>query len=156
MRLWSIHPKYLDSQGLLALWREALLARAVLRGQTRGYRHHPQLHRFQSHASPRSAISAYLGAIAEAATRGYAFDRTKVGHMRLVTPILVTRGQVAYEWEHLLAKLAARSPAHYRQWRTLRTPECHPLLRCRSGGIEPWERAGASAEQGFLLSRLSR
>jgi len=31
MRLWTIHPKYLDRQGLLALWREALLAQKVLR-----------------------------------------------------------------------------------------------------------------------------
>jgi carboxyl-terminal processing protease len=29
MRLWSLHPKYLDAQGLVALWREALLAKAV-------------------------------------------------------------------------------------------------------------------------------
>ena len=39
-------------QGLVALWREALLARAVLRGKTRGYRHHPQLHRFRASATP--------------------------------------------------------------------------------------------------------
>jgi len=30
MRLWSIHPKYLDRQGLLAVWRESLLAQSVL------------------------------------------------------------------------------------------------------------------------------
>ena len=29
MRLWSLHPRYLDRQGLTALWREGLLARAV-------------------------------------------------------------------------------------------------------------------------------
>jgi hypothetical protein len=152
MRLWSIHPKYLDPQGLVALWRESLLARAVLRGQTRGYRHHPQLHRFQSHAAPRSAISAYLGAIhAEAATRGYAFDRAKVGSIRSIAPIEVTRGQLAYEWEHLLAKLAARSPAYYRQWRLLRTPECHPLLRCFAGGVEPWERTSFLRTSELIL-----
>jgi hypothetical protein len=38
---------YLDGRGLVALWREALLAQAVLRGRTRGYRH-PQLARFRS------------------------------------------------------------------------------------------------------------
>ena len=43
MRLWSIHPRYLDSMGLVALWREALLAQAVLRGETKGYKFHPQL-----------------------------------------------------------------------------------------------------------------
>lgn len=28
MRLWSLHPKHLDPQGLVALWREVLLARS--------------------------------------------------------------------------------------------------------------------------------
>lgn len=30
MRLWSIHQSYLDRQGLLAVWREGLLAQGVL------------------------------------------------------------------------------------------------------------------------------
>lgn len=141
MRLWSLHPRYLDPQGLVALWREALLARAVLRGATKGYRHHPQLQRFQAHASPRYAISAYLGGVhAEALSRGYSFDRSKVGTVRTVDAIVVTRGQLEYEWEHLLRKLSIRSPAHYREWRSLRSPECHPILRCRPGAVETWER----------------
>lgn len=52
MRLWTIHPKYLDTRGLTALWREALLARKVLKGLTIGYRHHPQLERFRQQARP--------------------------------------------------------------------------------------------------------
>jgi Pyrimidine dimer DNA glycosylase len=141
MRLWSLHPKYLDPQGLVALWREALLARAVLRGMTRGYRHHPQLLRFHSHEMPRHAISTYLGAVYEEATaRGYRFDRGKVGSVRRVRPIAVTRGQLDYEWEHLLRKLARRSPDNYAKWRTVRQPECHPLFRPRPGGIADWER----------------
>lgn len=141
MRLWSVHPRYLDPQGLVAVWREALLARAVLRGATKGYRHHPQLERFRSHATPRYAISAYLSAVhAEATSRGYAFDRAKVGPVRSLEPIGVTRGQLEYEWEHLLRKLSVRNPALYRRWRTLKAPRCHPLFRCRAGDIEPWER----------------
>lgn len=141
MRLWSFHPRYLDPQGLVALWREALLARAVLRGETRGYRHHPQLERFRAHAYPRYAICAYLSAVhAEALSRGYGFDRTKVGPVRSIESMAVTRGQLEYEWGLLLRRLAVRSPAHYRRWRSLRAPECHPLLRCRAGAIEPWER----------------
>lgn len=144
MRLWSLHPRYLDPQGLVALWREALLARAVLRGQTRGYRHHPQLERFRAHPAPRAAISAYLGAVhAEATSRGYAFDRAKVGPVRSVAPIVVTHAQLAYEWDHLLRKLAARSPAHYRQCRSVDTPECHPAFRSRPGAVAPWERIQA-------------
>ena len=67
MRLWSLHPKYLDPQGLVALWREALLAQAVLRGDTRGYKAHPQLDRFRAQASPEAAIAAYLLAVWEEA-----------------------------------------------------------------------------------------
>ena len=141
MRLWSLHPRYLDPQGLVALWREALLARAVLRGMTAGYRHHPQLARFQEHAAPRTAICAYLGEVhAEAARRGYAFDRSKVGPVRDAATITVTAGQVDYEWEHLLRKLSARSPELYRRWRRVRRPDCHPLLRRRPGPVELWER----------------
>ena len=141
MRLWSIHPRYLDPQGLVALWREALLARAVLQGRTKGYCHHPQLQRFQAHPAPRSAISVYLGAIyAEALKRGYGFDRRKLEDRGPAEPIAVTRGQIAYEWEHLLRKLSARSPEHYNRWRSIRFPQCHPVMRRCAGNIEPWER----------------
>lgn len=146
MRLWTIHPKYLDPQGLVALWREALLARAVLRGQTRGYRNHPQLDRFRAHDAPRSAINAYLAAIhAEATARGYAFDRQKIGPLRSVHSISTTVGQLSYEWQHLLEKLSARSRVWRNQWRTVRMPLCHPLFTPVPGLIEPWERIGRGA-----------
>ena len=141
MRLWSVHPRYLDPQGLVALWREALLARAVLRGLTVGYRRHPQLARFLAHQYPCAAISAYLGAIHDEATlRGYSFDRTKIGRLREVERIRVTRGQLEFEWQHLLAKVAQRNPGHYRTLRLIRTPRCHPLVRLRAGDVEAWER----------------
>lgn len=142
MRLWTIHPKYLDPKGLVALWREALLARAVLRGRTKGYRNHPQLDRFRTHAAPRSAINAYLAAIhSEALARGYAFDKRKIGPLRQVPPIPTTVGQIAYEWQHLLEKLSTRSPVLRGQWRAVRTPRCHPLFTPVPGLIEPWERS---------------
>src|SRR4249920_2132445 len=123
MRLWTIHPKYLDPKGLVALWREALLARAVLRGKTIGYRHHPQLERFTSHRSPRLAINAYLGLIyEEAASRGYDFDRRKIGPIRTVTRISLASGQLRHEWQHLLKKLSARSPSLYSKWRNISNP----------------------------------
>ena len=142
MRLWSLHPRYLDAQGLVALWREALLGRAVLRGRTKGYRHHPQLDRFRAHPAPRSAISTYLGGVhAEAASRGYTFNAAKIGTSRCRDRLPVTEGQIAHEWEHLMRKLSLRSPAIYRRWRAVRTPECHPFMRRRAGGIEAWERS---------------
>ena len=146
MRLWSLHPKYLDPQGLVALWREALLARAVLRGETRGYRHHPQLERFRSQPAPRLAINAYLaGILAEAVRRGYSFDRSKVGPVRAVEPIAVSSGQLAHEWLHLQQKLATRSPLVFAQWKDLVQPACHPLFRRRPGAVASWERASGGA-----------
>jgi hypothetical protein len=141
MRLWSLHPRYLDPQGLVALWREALLAKAVLRGETTGYRHHPQLERFRAQKSPRTAINVYLAAIhAEATRRGYSFDHSKVGPMRRVAPIPVTGGQLAFEWRHLMKKLAARDRTLYRQLAGTRRAECHPSFRRVHGAIEIWER----------------
>jgi hypothetical protein len=140
MRLWSIHPRYLDGRGLVALWREALLARAVLCGQTRGYRHHPQLARFRAHATPCSAISAYLAAVHdESLRRGYQFDRSKVGPVREVAAIPVTSGQVEYEWQHLQRKLQVRDPAWLLSLGEVARPGCHPLFRARPGPVEPWE-----------------
>lgn len=141
MRLWSLHPRYLDPQGLVALWREALLARAVLRGETRGYRHHPQLQRFQAHPSPKLAISAYLDAVhAEAVVRGYRFDRSKVGQVRAVAPIPVTDGQLAYERGHLEAKLAQRNPAVLAAWVGEAAMACHPLFVVEAGAVADWEK----------------
>ena len=144
MRLWSLHPQYLDPQGLVALWREALLAQAVLRGKTRGYKHHPQLERFASHSSPRLAINSYLNSVFEEADRrGYSFDRSKIGPVRAVPRISVTKGQLLHEWQHLLGKLSARNPALYAQWRTVTEPAHHPLFRTRPGPVASWERAQA-------------
>lgn len=141
MRLWSLHPKYLDRQGLTALWRESLLAQAVLRGATRGYRNHPQLERFKQHTATLSAIALYLqGVHGEAKARGYAFDESKIRPVRKSMSLVVTSGQMAYEWEHLLNKLKARSPVLYRKWRHTEAPEPHPLFKVHPGDVEPWER----------------
>ena len=146
MRLWSLHPRYLDAQGLVALWREALLARAVLRGLTRGYTCHPQLERFRAHPYPRLAINAYLAAVQEeAARRGYAFDRSKIGPVRAVEAIPISSGQLACEWRHLQNKLSVRSPAVLARWHGMAVPACHPLFLRRPGPVASWERASTEA-----------
>jgi hypothetical protein len=141
MRLWSLHPRYLDAQGLVALWREALLARAVLRGKTRGYQHHPQLERFRAHSTPVSAVNRFLFHVhVEATARGYSFDARKVGPLRRSKPMVVTTGQLNYEWEHLLRKLKRRSPQAYRRWQGMESPRTHPLFRKARGRIAAWEK----------------
>lgn len=149
MRLWSLHPKYLDRQGLTALWREALLAQAVLRGRTRGYRAHPQLDRFRESGRPLSMITGYLDGIwRESQRRGYRFDRARIlgrsPHGRLVVP----RGQLRWEWNHLLKKLRNRSPDTYARWRSVTVQQAHPLFRAAPGGLAAWERGASGPERG--------
>src|SRR5262245_34517429 len=102
MRLWSLHPSYLDSKGLVALWREGLLARKVLQGRTRGYQAHPQLTRFRAHARPDLAIDAFLWSVyEESISRGYEFDVGKLGEKHPPLELQVTDGQLKFELEHL-------------------------------------------------------
>ena len=141
MRLWTVHPRYLDRQGLLAVWREGLLAQKVLRGQTHGYRHHPQLTRFRQHPRPIAAMATFLAAVQrEAAYRGYHFDSGKISPRRTIRKITVTRGQLRYEWQHLLSKLRQRRPDHARALARTK-PSPHPLFRIIAGPVQPWEKA---------------
>jgi hypothetical protein len=145
MRIWTLDPRYLDARGLVALWREALLAKAVLRGETRGYRAHPQLERFRATADPVRAINAYLGAVLdESRERGYHFDATKVSGVRGQRPISVTRGQMRHEWEHLMRKLHARDRAKWTLQRDVVRPRVHPLFKIVAGPIAPWERSSTT------------
>jgi len=140
MRLWSINPSYLDSKGLVALWREALLAQKVLAGKTVGYKNHPQLIRFKSTSNPVGAIASYLRAIAEEAkSRGYNFDKSKIQNKRINNNILVTSGQVNYEFRHLLNKLKSRDPGLYKSICSTKRIKLHPLFSKVRGGIESWE-----------------
>jgi len=149
VRLWSLHPRYLDAKGLVALWREALLARAMLRGATRGYRRHPQLDRFRRHATPTLAINAYLAAVhTESLARGYRFDRSRFGPVRRDAAALpLNDGQLDLEWRHLLAKLEVRDPSLHARWRGLVRPEPHPLFRLQPGPVAGWERAVAPVDR---------
>ena len=141
MRLWTIHPRYLDGIGLVALWREGLLAQQVLRGRTKGYRHHPQLLRFRSHAAPLACISAYLrGVYDESLLREYRFDGGKVGRRRGIVTMVETEGQLLYEWGHLKRKLRTRAPARYRTLLKVAVPDPHPLFRIIPGDVRDWER----------------
>lgn len=141
MRLWSLHPKYLDPPGLTALWREALLARQVLRGLTRGYRHHPQLQRFRAQSQPLLVIETYLWEIfAEARRRKYRFDETKLQPPSPCALLPVTSAQVAYEFQCLRGRLHRRSERFYANIAEIDDPEVHPIFRKVPGPIESWER----------------
>jgi len=140
MRIWSLHPKYLDAKGIVALWRETLLAKHVLEGRTTGYKNHPQLNRFKSLKKPVEAINAYLTTVyEEAVRRGYRFDQTKIGRASSATRIKVQEGQLNYEFQHLLKKLKTRDPEMFKQLRKTAAPEANRLFDVVPGAVEAWE-----------------
>jgi hypothetical protein len=141
MRLWTLHPKYLDAKGLVALWREALLAQKVLRGETRGYKNHPQLLRFSETKNPPAALAAFLKSVREeAVNRGYNFDGKKIGRKKFAGKISETRGQLLYEWKHLKRKLKKRDPKRLREFAKVKIPAPHPLFKIISGEVREWEK----------------
>ncbi len=140
MRIWSLHPKYLDSKGLVALWRETLLAKHVLEGKTKGYKNHPQLIRFKNSKKPVDAINIYLSFVhQEAVRRKYNFDEQKVDWNSRSTAISVTEGQLKYEVTHLLKKLKIRDLKKYKELKNQRVFDIHPLFNLIEGNIEDWE-----------------
>ncbi len=139
MRVWSLHPRHLDQKGLVACWRETLLAQKVLLGETKGYRNHPQLVRFRAQPDPVASIGAYLRGIhTEAVARGYNFDASKIISQAPAGLIEVTEGQLAFETGHLRAKLLVRDPARVAQLPEV--PEPHPLFTVVPGDVEDWEK----------------
>jgi len=140
LRLWSLHPQYLDTQGLVALWREALLAQEVLKGNTTGYKNHPQLKRFKEHPRPNEAIAVFLLAVwKEAKRRGYRFNLEKIGARKTKIKIRITRRQLQYEFKWLCRKLKKRSPRQYRLITSQKKIRPHPLFQPVKGPVEGWE-----------------
>ncbi|MGV1099091.1 pyrimidine dimer DNA glycosylase/endonuclease V [Thiovibrio sp. JS02] len=149
MRLWSIHPAYLDAKGLVALWREGLLAQNVLLGKTKGYKNHPQMLRFRNTMAPIDALAAYLHHVAdEAEQRGYNFDRGKIPTRGVQEKIPVTTGQIEYEFRHLLNKLQTRNHELYCRLHMVTTIEPHPLFTKIIGPVEGWEIVTPPAPNG--------
>ncbi len=140
MRLWSLHPKHLDTKGLVAVWREGLLAKKVLEGKTKGYRNHPQLIRFKQHLHPLKALNYYLLIVQEEATkRGYSFDKTKISSGTCLHTIPLTKGQFSYEQTHLQKKLIVRDMEKSNENKQTKWKP-HPLFTLVKGTIEFWEK----------------
>lgn len=140
MRLWSVHPKYLDAKGIVALWREALLAKHVLEGKTKGYKNHPQLNRFKDTTNAADFINLYLSGLwLEANVRGYNFDRNKIDWNFIIGSLTVTSGQMEYERSHLLGKLQVRDVEKFKIVEKIISLESHPLFEIVEGEIEKWE-----------------
>jgi len=144
LRLWSLHPRFLDSKGLTAVWREALLAQKVLNGRSRGYKKHPQLTRFRNHTAPASAIGNYLYHIwKESKERGYNFKKEKILIRDKTRKIKVTEGQLKYEFKLLRHKLRTRDMRKYNELVSHKqyAVECHPIFYKIKGDVEEWEKS---------------
>lgn len=144
MRLWSISPEYLDAKGLVALWREGLLARNVLLEKTIGYKSHPQLERFKNYISPIEAIDAFLSYVyLEAEKRGYNFNKNKINFSKKERLIKVKSGQIQYEFNHLLNKLKNRDVKRYNLIKNIgfENIKTNPVFEVYdSNEIEKWEK----------------
>ena len=141
MRIWSTHPKYLDTKGLVALWRETLLAKNVLEEKTKGYKNHPQLLRFKNSDNPFRSINQYLAAVyRESLSRGYHFNKDKFNFYPEQVTLTVTRRQLEYETQHLLKKLKTRDMERYHSLLKETNIEPHPLFKIIDGEIEEWEK----------------
>jgi len=140
MRIWSLHPKYLDTKGLVALWRETLLAQHVLEGKTKGYKNHPQLDRFKRSKKPTEAINQYLAEVyIEATSRGYNFNKEKIDWNFRRSKMNVTTRQLDYELKHLLKKLQTRDPKKHKELKSIKAIDTHPIFKLIEGEIEKWE-----------------
>ena len=121
MRLWSLHPSYLDAVGLVALWREGLLARKVL---------------------PIHVLDFYLKTVHdESIRRGYNFDLSKISPCESRPPsLLLPDKQLEYEFLHLLDKLKERSPRQYSLLQQTASILPHPIFQVEPGDICCWEK----------------
>lgn len=134
-------PKYLEADGLAARWREALLAQAVLRGETEGHRRHPQLVRIRHQIEPVSFITTYLQHVSsEAVIRGYRFDGSKISPDRTDLQIDVPTGQFEIEWLHLAHRLRKRIPERYAIQLATAVPALDPLFQVLPGDVASRER----------------
>jgi hypothetical protein len=157
MRLWSLHPCYLDWKGLGADWREGLLGQAIILGRTKGWKNHPQMDRFKAHGDPVAAISYYLQEIhREATRRGYNYNYAKIlNPVEEIEPLELTTGQLRYELALLSERLKRRDPEWLKKIQKEHQddpPRPHPLFRAVEGDVEPWEKGYWNAQS---LSRDS-
>lgn len=150
MRLWSLHPSYLDKQALQVCWADALQAleyykqeRAYMKGITNDLSpyFYPCLDRFRMTGSPIAHITNYLhGLCDESERRNTPFGRAKLPEFTPGLRLKVTDGQIAREEKLLLLQLNRRKQTQL--WMDLFVAEYvqpHPLFEIVSGPVEPWE-----------------
>lgn len=165
MRLWTIHPTFLDNEGLHGLWREGLLAQKIIEDPTHGRSNNPQIARFRNHVSPISILGAYLWTVGhEGMERGFKYNVARIEDPPMLGSIMVPKGssgdpripvteeQIRFEFDHLFSKLEERDPVslekilNYSVQSTIKYREdfrlkaINPAFRIVVGPIESWEK----------------
>ncbi len=130
MNLLSIHPKYLDKQALISLWREGLTAQKVLNGELTLKKESSLLKRFRQSGNPIKAIGAYLSMIASEGAR----QGCKLNHEKIICPnfdseaIELDSQQIIFEMNFLKDKLKKRDTQKYRELKQLHYIETNPVF----------------------------
>ena len=116
------------------------MAKHVLEGKTKGYKHHPQLNRFKKAPVPLDCINQYLSVVyKESLQRGFNFTKDKINWEFNPSTLTVTMGQLSFEKEHLLKKLLTRDKAQYKVLLNETNFVPHPLFKVIEGEREEWE-----------------
>lgn len=120
----------MDKHGLIALWREGLLAQKALNGGAKGYQNNPQLVRFKRQDNPLKAIGTYLSFVAaEGARQGYKLNHEKILYPNFDEAVIeADLGQVAFEKEHLKDKLKRRDVIKFEELSSSKTIDANPIF----------------------------
>ena len=121
------------------------MARKVLADLTIGYKNHPQLYRFRQTGNPLETIDAFLSHILlESQRRCYRFEASKISFNPVCEIMIVTRGQLEFEFEHLRLKLENRDKGKLEELLTTDWEKilANPIFKVVPGNIECWERIG--------------
>jgi hypothetical protein len=141
MRIWTVHPRYLDVKGFVALWRETLLGMETLKKHVKCQHYipwykHPQLAPFKAQSDPILYISNYLYLVLEESRRrNYNFDGSKldaIPYCENLPLIKASREVLVHEWLVCLGRYRVRSPKWFEEVKDISPLEVdpHPLYIC--------------------------
>lgn len=154
MRLWTIHPKYLDGKRLTSQWKEGIQMMHIWKeigenpepAKRLGYVSHPQVRRLSNLLVADSGLISlllhqHLTAVhEESVQRSYSFNKKLIDDLapdcKNAPKVYVTMGQVAYEF----ALMATKNNEWSQKVAIDPYMLCNPIFQVVSGSIESWEK----------------
>lgn len=143
MRVWTIHPKYLNRKELSACWHDGLRALKVLSEPEKYQRFYEGLSVFRVQSEPVYALAKYLQAIGkEGVKRGLQMDLSLLPEVpkdfRLKIP--VSEERIASERKLLTKRLAGLGRWHLRKFQSMLPGRTNPLFFVQNDNHpSPWE-----------------